>query len=290
METFLLQLSSGLIKALLLFLIASGLSLIWGMGRVINVAHASFYVLGAFLVLTIMQLPSPSAVNYVIALLLAPVIVALIAAVMELGLLRRTYHRGILPVVMVTFGMVFVFQGLIRIIWGDELHIVATPSFLRGAVSLGVVTIAKNQLPIIIVAPLTAIGIWAVFYRTRWGTLVRAATQDREMLGALGINVPRLFTITFMMAAWLAALGGVLVAPTIGLYPAMDGPLIVDAFAVVVIGGLGSILGSLLAAIIIGLVFAFSLLIAPELGTVLTFLIMAVVLSFRPWGLRGSPE
>jgi branched-subunit amino acid ABC-type transport system permease component len=99
-----------------------------------------------------------------------------------------------------------------------------------------------------------------------------------------------LFTVTFMMAASLAALGGVLVAPTIGLFPAMDGPLIVDAFAVVVIGGLGSILGSLLAAIIIGLVFAFSLLIAPELGTVLTFLIMAVVLSFRPWGLRGSPE
>jgi len=283
-------LSSGLIKAMLLFLIASGLSLIWGMGRVINVAHASFYVLGAFIVLSMMQLPFDAAINYALALVLAPIIVALVAAVIELGLLRRVYHRGILPVVMVTFGLVFVFQGLVRIIWGDELHVVNTPAFMRGAVSLGVVTIAKNQLPIIIVAPLTAIGIWAVFYRTRWGTLVRAATQDREMLNALGTNVPRLFTVTFMMAASLAALGGVLVAPTIGLFPAMDGPLIVDAFAVVVIGGLGSILGSLLAAIIIGLVFAFSLLIAPELGTVLTFLIMAVVLSFRPWGLRGSPE
>jgi branched-subunit amino acid ABC-type transport system permease component len=290
METILLQLSSGLIKAMLLFLIASGLSLIWGMGRVINVAHASFYVLGAFTVFSIMKLPTPSSFNYAVALVIAPVLVALVAAVIELGLLRRTYHRGILPVVMITFGLVFVIQGLIGLIWGNSLHVVATPTFLRGAVSIGVVTIAKNQLPIVIVAPLTAVGIWVVFYRTRWGTLVRAATQDREMLGALGVNVPRLFTITFMMAAWLSALGGVLVAPTVGLFPAMDGPLIVDAFAVVVIGGLGSVLGSLLAAIIIGLVFAFSLLVAPELNTVLTFLIMAVVLSIRPWGLRGTPE
>ena len=282
--------SSGLIKAMLLFLIASGLSLIWGMGRVINVAHASFYVLGAFLILSIMRLPSNPGFNYALALVAAPIIVALVAGVIELGLLRRTYRNGILPVVMVTFGLVFVIQGMVRIIWGDELHVITTPSFLRGAVSLGVVTIAKNQLPIVIVSPLVAVGIWAVFYRTRWGTLVRAATQDREMLSALGINVPRLFTITFMMAAWLAAMGGVLVAPTIGLFPAMDGPLIVDAFAVVVIGGLGSVLGSLLAAIIIGLVFAFALLVAPELGTVLTFLIMAVVLSIRPWGLRGAPE
>lgn len=287
MELVFLQLVGGLVKAMLLFLIASGLSLVFGVSRVINLAHASFYMLGAYLFYTVMEHVANRNLGYGLALVAVPVVVALLAGLLEMTLLRKAYKGGMLSVVMVTFGMIFLVEGITRIIWSDTQLIVSTPAFLKGAVSLGGFPFSLYYVPIVTVAPLVALGIWFLFYRTRWGTVVRAATTDREMLGALGVNVPRVFTITFIMAAWLAGLGGVLAAPTNALLPSMDSNVIIEAFAVVVIGGLGSIAGSFIAALLIGELLAFGLLVFPALSLALVFVVMAVVLTMRPWGLMG---
>jgi len=289
MELVFLQFVSGLIKAMLLFLVASGLSLIFGVSRVINLAHASFYMLGAYLFLSVMELIPNRTLGYGLALVVVPVAIALLAGALEISLLRRAYRGGILSVVIVTFGLIFLIEGSTRIIWSDKQIMIPTPEWLRGALSLAGFPISLYYLPIVIVAPLVGLGIWFVFYRTRWGMVVRAATMDREMLGALGINVPRVFTVTFVLAAWLAGLGGVLAAPTTGVTPTMDSTIIIEAFAVVVIGGLGSIAGSFIAALLIGELLAFGLLVFPALSLALVFIVMAVVLASRPWGLMGRP-
>lgn len=289
LEAIAAQAVSGLIVATQLFLVASGLTLIFGVARIINMAHASFYMFGAYLFYVVTDRIGNLTIGYVVALITVPLMVAALATVLEVVIYRRVYHHGMFVVAMLSFGLVFIAEGMARVIFGNQAYLVELPEVLRGSIYVGSYGFPAFSVPVLVMAPLVALAIWAVFYRTRFGIVVRAATMDPEMLNALGINVPRVTTITFAAAAWLAALGGILAAPTTALLPTMDSDILIEAFAVVVIGGLGSVAGSVLAALIIGELLAFGLLAFPALSLVLVFVIMAVVLVIRPWGLRGSP-
>ena len=284
MDLFVLQFSSGLIKAMFLFLIASGLSLIFGVTRVINLAHGSFYMLGAYLLLPL------SPLGFWSGLLLAPLAVAMLGGLVEVVLLRRLYRRGELYVVLLTFALILIVGDLTKLAWGTQFITVSGPVLLSGVVKVLGQDFPKYNLLILALGPMLALGLWVVFYRTRWGLLVRAAAMDREMLGALGVDVRRLLTTTFIVGSWLAGFGGALSAPLVSLEPNMDASIIMEAFSVVVIGGLGSFAGSLLGSVLIGELEAFGILVFPAISLALIFGLMAVILILRPWGLFGTPE
>lgn len=285
MDLFVLQFSSGLIKAMFLFLIASGLSLIFGVTRVINLAHGSFYMLGAYLLFT---LAAP--LGFWFGMLIAPLAVAALGGVVEVLLLRRLYKSGELYVVLLTFAVILIVGDVAKMAWGTQFVTVSGPALLGGTVKLLGHDFPKYNLLILALGPLLALGLWALFYQTRWGLLVRAAAMDREMLEALGINVRRLLTTTFVVGSWLAGFGGALSAPLVALEPTMDASIIMEAFSVVVIGGLGSFAGSLLGSVLIGELESFGILVFPAISLALIFGLMAVVLIVRPWGLFGKPE
>jgi branched-chain amino acid transport system permease protein len=281
---------SGLSVGMFLFLVSVGMSLIFGVTRIVNLAHGSFYMLGAYLMVTLVDGLPERAWAFWLALLVAPVGVALVGGAIELGLLRLIYHRDPLMQLIVTFGLILVIGTLVLLAWGPDNKSVARPEALAGSVRIFGQPFPSYYLLVLALAPLLAMALWLVFYRTRWGMLIRAATVDREMLGALGVNVSALYTQVFMFGSWLAGLGGALAAPTVAVALGMDGDVLTTAFVVVVIGGLGSFAGSFISALLVGLLQSFGILVFPAVSIVLLFAIMAVVLIVRPWGLLGRPE
>lgn len=276
------QLLSGLILAMFLFLLAAGLSLIFGVGRVLNLAHGAFYMLGAYLLLTMTkELPS----NFLLALLAASIIVALVGGLIEVGALRRVYGGGELYQALVTFAITLLIEEIIRIVWGAQYLSVPRPPSLGGKVVVCGIELPTYQLMLLMVGAIIGLVLWWVIYRTRWGVLVRAASMDREMLAALGINVPWLFTFVFIFGVWLAGVAGALGAPILALSPTMGSQIMAETFAVVVVGGLGDLKGGLISALLIGEVQAISLLLWPGAGLPLIFLLMAIILLVRPQGL-----
>ncbi|GAB6173955.1 hypothetical protein JCM15765_34330 [Paradesulfitobacterium aromaticivorans] len=276
------QLLSGLLQALFLFLLAAGLSLIFGVSRVLNLAHGAFYMLGAYVFYTVMRY-SPSA--FWLALLISVLIIGCLGAVVEVLALRRSYAGGLLYEALVTFATTLIIEELVRIGWGSQFLTVPRPPFLDGGLSLWGLSLPKYQLVILLAGILIGLGMWWIVYRTRWGVFIRAASMDREMLAALGINVTRIFTLVFVFGVMLAGLAGALAAPTLALSPNMDSQIIMDTFAVVVVGGLGNLKGSLLSAILIGEIQSVSLLFWPGIGLPIVFLLMALILLIRPQGL-----
>jgi branched-chain amino acid transport system permease protein len=286
---FALQSLAGLANAMFLFLVASGLSLIFGVSRIINFAHGSFYMLAAYLTHTLLAVLPASPWRFWLALLLAPVAVAVLGGLVEVGLLRRIYRAPELYQLLLTFGLVLIAGDAVRYLWGTENRSVPLPPGLAGSVSvLGQPFPAYYGL-VVLLGPLVTAWLWWVLYRTRWGILLRAATADREMVAALGVDQRRLFTAVFVLGSWLAGLGGALAAPLVALTPGMDTAIIVEAFVVVVVGGMGSLGGSLLAAVLIGQLQSFGILVHERASLILVFLLMALVLVVRPWGLLGRP-
>jgi branched-chain amino acid transport system permease protein len=284
------QVMSGLSVAMFLFLVSVGMSLIFGVTRIVNLAHGSFYMVGAYLMVTLVEVLPERALSFWIALLLAPLGVALLGGVIEVALLRRVYHRDPLMQLILTFGLILVIGTLVLLVWGPDNKSVSRPEALAGAVRVFGQPFPSYYLLVLGLAPVVAVGLWLVFYRTRWGMLIRAATVDREMLGALGVDVATLYTQVFVFGSWLAGLGGALSAPTVAVALGMDGDVLTTAFVVVVIGGLGSFAGSFISALLVGLLQSFGILVFPAVSIVLLFAIMAVVLIVRPWGLLGRPE
>jgi branched-chain amino acid transport system permease protein len=284
-----LQSLAGLANAMFLFLVASGLSLIFGVSRIVNFAHGSFYMLAAYLTHTLLALLPASPWRFWLALVLAPVAVAVLGGLVEVLLLRRVYRAPELYQLLLTFGLVLIAGDAVRYLWGTENRSVPLPPGLAGSVSvLGQPFPAYYGL-VVVMGPLVTAALWWLLYRTRWGILLRAATADREMVAALGVDQRRLFTAVFVFGSWLAGLGGALAAPLVALTPGMDTAIIVEAFVVVVVGGMGSFGGSLLAAVLIGLLQSFGILVHERASLVLVFLLMAFVLIVRPWGLLGRP-
>lgn len=284
------QLLAGVSNGMLLFLIAAGLSLIFGVSRIINFAHGVLFMLGAYVAVTVVARVPESTGGFVLSLVVAAVALFALGALIERALLARIYRAAHEFQLLLTFALVFIVGDVVKLIWGREDYAASMPSALAGATDVFGVTFPLYRMFLIFAGFAVAIGLWLTLHRTRWGILVRAATADRDMLGALGTNTGRLFTGVFALGAALAGLGGALAAPIVAVGPGLHANVIIDAFVVVVIGGMGSLAGAFVASLLVGIVNAFGVLAFPGLAVVLTFAVMAVVLIVRPWGLFGTPE
>ena len=296
----LLQFMNGLAGASSLFLVAAGLSLIFGVTRIVNFAHGSFYMLGLYLAYTLIGIFGHGMAGFWGGVLLSGVAIGLAGALVESLLLRRLYTAPELLQLLATFALLLVIQDFTLWAWGPEDLLGPRAPGLEGALTIAGGRFPEYDLLLIVLGPAVLLALHLVLRRTRWGTLVRAATQDREMAGALGVNQKWLFTGVFALGALLAALGGALQIPREPASLFLDLSVIADAFVVVVVGGLGSIGGAFLAALLIAEVKAFCIGLGDvaiagqmfslsKLTLVVEFIVMAVVLVLRPWGLRGRP-
>jgi len=283
------QFLSGLTASMFLFITAVGLSLIFGVLRVLNFAHGSLYMLGAYLAWQIVGWLGPATEMFWLATLGAALTVAALGVVIERLLLRHLYGRDELYQLLFTYGLVLILADVAKVLWGtQQLSVSRPPSLSGGTVVFGTLVPHYNMF-IIALGPAIAFGLWLLMHRTRFGRVVRAAVMDREMLGALGANVGWLYTWMFALGAFLAGLGGALVTPVKTIVPGMDVEVIVEVFIIVVIGGLGSLWGTFLGAIVLGQVLSFGILIMPRFSIFAVFALMALILIIRPWGLLGRP-
>lgn len=292
MDFWLIQALNGLARASSLFLVASGLSLSFGVTRTVNFAHGSLYMMGAYLAWGWggwLHEWGLGGLSFWGGILLAAGGVALIGLLMETTVLRRIYQAPELFQLLATFGLVLVFEDLILLIWGPEDKVGSRAPGLGSVIQILGRAFPSYELLMIGLGPLVLGGLWLLLHQTQWGIRVRAATQDRQMVAALGVDQAMIFTSVFGLGAWLAGLGGALQLPRMAISHTMDRAIITEVFVVVVIGGLGSLLGSYLAAVLIGELHAFGIVIFPQITLVLTFLVMAIVLGIRPWGLLGRP-
>ena len=283
------QFVSGLTAAMFLFIVASGLSLIFGVLRVLNFAHGSFYMLGAYAAWQMTFWLSGFSGSFWLAVIGAAAAVALLGGVIERVLLRHLYGREELYQLLFTYALVLILGDVARLIWGTQQLTVPRPPALSGGFEILGIVLPHYNIFIIALGPAIAFVCWALLNRTGTGRMIRAAALDREMLSALGGDVGKLYTLTFMGGSFLAGLGGALVTPVRSIVPGMDVDIIVEAFIVVVIGGLGSFWGTFLGAIIFGQVLAFGILVLPGFSLFAVFVLMAFVLVVRPSGLLGRP-
>jgi len=284
----------GLVYASWLFIVAIGLSLIFGVMRILNVAHGAFYAFGAYGSATLVGLYFDAGLPVVGAfgaMLLAAVLIGLIlGSVLERFMLRRVYGRDEVIAVLVTYAAFLILEDVLRLIWGNDSYFAYQPYVALDNVMVGGMIISNYDLGLIGLAGLTAIGAWWGLNRTKWGKLLIAVIHDREMSTAFGINVTAVFTITFIIGAMLGAFGGAFTAPKISVTPGLGVEVIVIAFAVVAIGGMGSIAGALIGALIVGLCRAAAVHLLPEVELFVIYAVMALVLAFRPEGLFGRVQ
>ena len=289
MALFVAQILTGLANAAALFLVASGLSLIFGVTRIVNFAHGSFYMLGAFIGYSLMQV-LPGALGFWSSVVLAALAVGVIGVIVEICVLRPVYKAPELFQLVATFGVILVIQDLALLIWGPEDVLGPRAPGLKGIVRYMGEPVPKYDLALIAMTPFVLFGLWYLIARTRIGILVRAATQDREMVGALGVNQAWLFTGVFFLGATLAGLGGAIQLPKGGADLLMDFNILAAVFVVVVIGGMGSLPGAYVAAVLISVLNVFGVTYLPQSTLVLMFVVMAVVLMIKPYGLFGREE
>jgi branched-chain amino acid transport system permease protein len=284
-----IQAMNGLSRGMILFVIAAGLTLIFGVLRVLNFAHGAFYMVGGYAMYTAVHQLAGFPGAFWLAAVAAGLFMAGLAFLIETVMLRRLYRREMIYQLLFTFALVLLLVDFVRALWGAQIYRVPYPRELMGAVDLGIAMYPAYLLFLIAFGAFCAVALAWFVNRTRLGRLTRAATQDPEMLGALGVNVRALYTGVFVVGAFLAGLGGALAAPRSGLDLSIHAAIIVECFIVTIIGGLGSLGGALLGALIIGQVSVFGSVIFPEWEIVLVYLLMLVVLIVRPWGLLGSP-
>jgi len=289
-ERILGQVMSGLSVGMVFFLIAVGLSMVFGTLRVLNVAHASFYMLGAYLCYTITHFLGPSSGMFWIALILAPIGVAIFGGILELLVLRPIYKRELLYQLILTFGLILIIGDIVKLTWGVQFYQVNIPWPLLGTVSFLGTRLSYYHLFMIAMGPIILILIWGLLHKTRLGRTIRAVTYNRDMSSALGVNVSLIYTIVFMFASWLAGLGGTLMAPMSSIFLGMDTTVVIECFIIIVIGGFGSTGGAFLGAIVFGLANSLGILVLPKQSIAFGFIAMAAVLIVRPWGLMGKPE
>src|SRR5580692_788102 len=283
MDLFVAQLLNGLVYGVLLFLMAAGLSLIFGLMNVVSLAHGSFFMLGAFFGLAIFKATG----SFWLALGLAPIPVIGIGVLMELLFLRPLYRRGHMDQVLLTFGFTFVFLDLVQSVWGRMVQRLPAPQALQGIVHIGAGVFSVYRLFLIGFGFAIALLLWLFLERSRIGAMVRAGVDNAAMAAGLGANVPALFTGIFGFGVALAALGGIAAAPVLGLYPGMDSEILIPAFIVIVIGGMGSLRGAFAGSLLIGIADTFGKAYLQSIALFLIYLAMTAVLLIRPQGLFG---
>lgn len=274
----------GVSLAANLFLIASGLTIIFGLLRLINFAHASLYALGAYFCFSFASAMHSFWAGAALSVLLT----AAVGAVMETGLLRRIYDRDHILQLLLTYAVILVVTDATKLGWGAFPLTVSPPPALSGSVELLGSAIPVYCFFLIGAGLAVGVGLALLLYRTKWGTIIRTAAYDREMTGALGVDVSRLYTVVFALGAGLGGLGGAVAAPMTTIVPDMGMLIIIDSFAVIVVGGVGSLAGAAVGSLIIGVWGAIGLLIVPQFAMVFTFVLMAAILLVRPWGLLGD--
>lgn len=277
------QTFAGITYGGLLFLLASGLSLIFGVMRIINMTHGSYYLLGGYLGITVLFMTR----SWPLALLVSALVVALFGIIME-RLLLRPLGTEALPQVLVTIGVLFILQQACLDVWGGDPMNVKVPSYLEGSVEIGGIFFSVYRIFMLVTALVIAIGMWLGQEKTRAGAMVRAAVDDSQMARALGINTTRLTMLVFGLGAFLAGLGGAIGGGFIGVFPGLDFQILPLAFAVVIIGGLGSLKGAALGSLIVGVIDSFGKALFPELSYFTLFAPMAIVLAVKPTGLFGK--
>ena len=289
METALTILLDGLQFSSYLFIVSAGLTIIFGVMKILNVCHGSFYAWGAytaaFFIGKFSEMGMPDALGFLIILAAAIVVGVVLGFVIEQGILKYMYHRDEVLIVLATFGLFLVLEDIILIAFGTDPYFAYQPMALLDAVEMGGIVRDVYGLTLIGVAALVAVGCWYLLNQTKWGTLLKAVIFDREMGIAMGINVPLVYTMTFIGGAILGGLGGAYIAPTISVAPGLGTEVIVLSFAVVVVGGMGSIAGAAIGSVIIGILRAFAVHEFPQVELFVVFAVMAVVLVFRPEGL-----
>jgi branched-chain amino acid transport system permease protein len=283
------QFLSGLTTAMIYFLIAAGLTLILGVLKIMNFAQGGIYMLGAYATYSCMKFFGGTNTGFWLTLLIAPTVVAVFFCILEVILMRWFYEKPALYILLMTYGILIVTYDLARMLWGWIIITAPMPPMFQKPIEIFGRFFPRYNAFLIFMGLLIFFLIWFVIRKTPMGKTMRAAADDREMTAALGINVPWVFTGVFGMGAWIAAIGGALVAPMAGMAADMGVEAGIIAFVVVVIAGLGSLPGALLAAFIVGEVQAFGILILPELAIAFMYLVMVVVLIVRPWGIFGKP-
>jgi branched-subunit amino acid ABC-type transport system permease component len=279
------QALNGLSYGVLLFLLSVGLTLIFGMLDIVNLAHGSFYMLGAYAGLTMIAATN----NFWLALVVAPLAVGLIGALMERSVLRPLYRRPPLDQVLLTFGFIYLFEDLVKWIWGGRIRSIPPPDAFAGSVSLFGATVPSYRLFVIVFGLVMAVALWWLVERTRLGSIIRAGVFDAEMTAGLGINIGRVFTGVFAFGAALGGLSGVIAGPIQSASPPMGAGILIPALIVVVVGGLGSLKGSLVGSLIIGQAETFGKAWLPGASMLMIYVVMALIVLLRPQGLFGRP-
>ncbi|MHB8076098.1 branched-chain amino acid ABC transporter permease [Desulfosporosinus fructosivorans] len=278
----------GLSRGMIFFIVSAGLTLIFGVLRITNFAHGALYMLGAFIAYSVSTLFGQGPYGFWLALLVAPIAVMLVSLVIERGLLRFIYNRDHLIQMLLTYSLVLIAGDLVKIIWGTEYKSMDIPGVLRGSFNLWGASLPWYNAFLLIIGPVVAFGLWLFLSKTHLGKICRATATDREMVDVLGINSTRVFAMVFALGGWLAGLGGALIAPTTTISMGMDASIIIYAFLIVVIGGLGNIWGALISSIIMGVGEAFGILFIPGIAIIIPYMIAGVLLIVRPSGLLKS--
>jgi branched-subunit amino acid ABC-type transport system permease component len=285
-----IQVMNSLSLSMNLFIIAAGLTLIFGTLRIVNFAHGAFYMVGAYVAFSVIQLTGNTNTGFFLGVLGAALVMGAVAFVVERGFLAHLYDKDHMLQLLFTFALVLIIKDVVKMIWGNGQLSIAAPPALSGAVNLGISYYPTYMLFLLVVGPIIAIALWYGMERTRWGRVVRAARLDREMLAALGIDVKLVYSAVFIIGSMLAAVGGALAAPRSAVDPGMDALIIIDCFVIVIIGGLGSLVGSFVGALILGFLTIFGSFYLQEWVIVASYVMMVVILLVRPWGLFGKSD
>ncbi len=276
----------GLAYGMVLFLVASGLTLIFGMMGILNLAHASFFMLAAYFSYTVLKLTG----NFWLAMLIAPVAAASLGVLVERFLLRRVHAFGHIGELILTLGVGLVILESVKAFWGTVNLPLPPPESLQGLINIGGMEYPVYRLFVIAMALLLLVFLAIILYKTRLGMVVRAAVSDSGMVNALGINVPLVFMLVFGVGTWMAGVAGVAIAPILTVFPGLADQMGLDAFIVVVVGGFGSLAGAFIVSIICGLLNSYGVQFVSSLAPVLMFIFMAIVLGIKPMGLFGERE
>ncbi|MBL8444760.1 MAG: branched-chain amino acid ABC transporter permease [Zoogloeaceae bacterium] len=280
--SFLIQTLNSLQYGLLLFLVASGLTLVFGIMGIINLAHGSFYMIGAYLAFVLTSATG----SLMLAIALGIPLALVFGAFLEWALFAHLYKRDHLEQVLLTYGLILIFEQLRSLLVGDDVHGVAIPAFLDASIQLTeVMSYPVYRLAISVVCIVLAVALYFVIQRTRLGMMIRAGNDDRSMVESLGININMVYRIVFALGVAMAALAGMLASPISSVFPNMGSQVLIISFVIVVIGGIGSVWGALVAALIVGFADTFGKVLVPELSGIVVYVVMAVVLLWRPEGI-----
>lgn len=285
MAFWIIQTLNGLSFSMMLFLVAAGFSLIFGLMKIINVAHGSFYLLSAYIGLTILRTTG----NFLLATIISSVAAAVVGIAMQSLFLRRFYMKE-LQQVLLTFGFVFIIGDVCLWVWGGNPVVLPKPKGFEASIWIGSVVFPSYRLLVILVGVIIAVGLWVFQEKTKFGAIVRAGVDDEEMLRGSGINIQMVFAGVFGLGALLAGIGGIIGGPFVGVFPGVDLSMLLLALVVVVIGGIGSLKGAFAGSLFVGLVDNFGKTLFPELSMFTLFAPMAIILAIRPTGIFGKME